>query len=147
MAKNPPAKAGDAKDAGSIPRFRSPGRGNGNPIQYSCLTNPIDREARWAALHWVSKSRTQLGTHARRRRASSKPIQRTPGSRKPRRHTPSPLSSLVLTTTLQSCDFDPPFFQDMKLKPQGSRHIPPEAVTRIQVACSCSPDSTKGKTV
>ena len=46
MVKNPPANAGDAGDEGSIPGSgRSPGGGNGNPLQYSCLENPIDRGA------------------------------------------------------------------------------------------------------
>ena len=44
VVKNPPANAGDIRDVGSIPRLgRSPGAGNGNPLQYSCLENPIDR--------------------------------------------------------------------------------------------------------
>ena len=44
MAKNPPANAGDTGDSGSIPGSgRSPGGGNGNPLQYSCLGNPMDR--------------------------------------------------------------------------------------------------------
>ena len=44
MLKNPPANAGDAGDWGSIPGWgRSPGEGNGNPLQYSCLGNPMDR--------------------------------------------------------------------------------------------------------
>ena len=48
MVKNPPAKAGDARDIGSIPgRGRSPGEGNSNPLQYSCLENPMDRGAWW----------------------------------------------------------------------------------------------------
>ena len=43
-SKNLPASAGDARDAGSVSRFRrSPGIGNGNPLHYSCLENPIDR--------------------------------------------------------------------------------------------------------
>ena len=46
MVKNPPANAGDLRDAGLIPGSgRSPGRENGNPLQYSCLENPMDREA------------------------------------------------------------------------------------------------------
>ena len=46
MVKNPPASAGDAGDTGSIPGSgRSPGGGNGNPLQYSCLENPLDRGA------------------------------------------------------------------------------------------------------
>ena len=44
VAKNPPADAGDARDAISIPESgRSPGEGHGNPLQYSCLKNPMDR--------------------------------------------------------------------------------------------------------
>ena len=62
--KNPPASAGDAGDLGSI--FGSgtaPGKGNGNPLQHSCPKNPIDRGAWWAAVHGVSKSKTQLSLH------------------------------------------------------------------------------------
>ena len=45
-------KAGDTGDMGSIPvSGRSPGEGNGNPLQYSCLGNPMDRGAWWASLH------------------------------------------------------------------------------------------------
>ena len=45
MVKNPPANAGDTSDEGSISGLgRSPGGGNGNPLQYSCLGNPMDRE-------------------------------------------------------------------------------------------------------
>ena len=44
VVKNPPANAGDVRDLGSIPESgRSPGEGNGNPLQYSCLENPMDR--------------------------------------------------------------------------------------------------------
>ena len=56
MVKNPAANAGDIRDAGSIPGSgRSLGEGNGNPIQCSCLENPMDRGA-WQ----VTKSRTRL---------------------------------------------------------------------------------------
>ena len=49
MVKNLPAKAGDL---GLIPGLgRSPGEGNGNPLQYSCLENPMDGGARWATIH------------------------------------------------------------------------------------------------
>ena len=55
------ASAYNVGDLGSIPGSgRSPGEGNGNPLQYSCLENPIDRGAWWAAVHGVAKSRTQL---------------------------------------------------------------------------------------
>ena len=51
-------------DAGSIPRLgRSPGEGNGNSLQYSCLENYMDREAWWDTVHGVAKSQTQLSTH------------------------------------------------------------------------------------
>ena len=60
-----PANVRDAGDAGSIPGSgRSPGGGNGNQLQYSCLENPMDRGAWWAAVHGVAKSQPQLSTHA-----------------------------------------------------------------------------------
>ena len=48
----------NARDLGSIPGSRSPGEGNGNPHQYSCLGNHIDREAWWAIVYGVTKSQT-----------------------------------------------------------------------------------------
>ena len=57
MVKNLPASAGDIRDLGSIPGSgRSPGEGNGNPLQYSCLENPMDRGAWWATVHGVTES-------------------------------------------------------------------------------------------
>ena len=54
-------KAGAAGDTGSVPGLgRTPGRGNGNPLQYSCLENPMDRGAWPATVHGVAKSQTQL---------------------------------------------------------------------------------------
>ena len=61
VVKNPCASAGDIRDLGSVPGSgRSPGRGHGNPLQYSCLENPMDRGAWQATVHGVTKSRTQL---------------------------------------------------------------------------------------
>ena len=58
VGKNPPANAGDS---GSIPEWgRSPGEGNSNPLQDSCLENPMDGGAWWATVHGIAKSRTQL---------------------------------------------------------------------------------------
>ena len=55
------ASAYNAGDPGPIPGSgRSLGEGNGNPLQYSCLENPMDRGAWWATVHGVAKSRTQL---------------------------------------------------------------------------------------
>ena len=56
MVKNLPASAGDVGDAGSIPESeRSPGEGNGNPLQCSCLENPTDRGAWQAIVHSCCK--------------------------------------------------------------------------------------------
>ena len=58
---NPPANRGDVRDAGLIPGSeRSPGEGHGNPPQYSCLENPMDRRAWQSTLHRVTKSQIRL---------------------------------------------------------------------------------------
>ena len=55
------ASACNAGGLGSIPGSgRSPGEGNGNPLQYSCLENPMDRGACWATVHGVAKLQTRL---------------------------------------------------------------------------------------
>ena len=61
VVKNPPANAGDVKDSDLISGWgKSPGGGNGNPLQYSCLENPMDRGAWQATVRRVAKSQTQL---------------------------------------------------------------------------------------
>ena len=61
LVKNLPANAGDARAVGLIPQSgRSPGEGNGHPLQYSCLENSMDRGAWQASVHGVTKSQTQL---------------------------------------------------------------------------------------
>ena len=61
MVENPPASVRDVKDEGSIPGSgRSPGGGNGNPLQYSCLENPMDGGAWRAIVLGVGQSWTQL---------------------------------------------------------------------------------------
>ena len=61
MVKNLPANAGDIRDAGLIAGLkRYPGEGHGNPLQYSCLENPRDGGAWWAAVYGVTQSRTRL---------------------------------------------------------------------------------------
>ena len=56
VIKNPPTNAGDIRDLGSIPGMgRSPGEGDGNPLQFSCLRNPMDRGACWATVHGVAE--------------------------------------------------------------------------------------------
>ena len=61
VVKNPPGNAGDIRDAGSIPGSgRSPGEGNGNPFQYSCLENSMDKGVWQATVHGVAESRTRL---------------------------------------------------------------------------------------
>ena len=60
VLKNSPANAGNIRDMGSIPGLgRSPGGGHGNPLQYSCLENPVDRGAWQATVHGVAKSQTR----------------------------------------------------------------------------------------
>ena len=62
--KNLLANAADARDTGSIPGSgRFPEGGYGNPRQYSCLENSIDRGAWWATVHGITKSQTRLSTH------------------------------------------------------------------------------------
>ena len=61
MVKNPPANVGDIRDMGSIRGLgRSPGEGNGNPLQYSCLEKPTDREAWRDTVHGVAEGWTRL---------------------------------------------------------------------------------------
>ena len=65
VVKNLSASAVDTKDTGSIPGSgRSPGGENGNPVQYSCLENPMEGGAWWATVHGVTKSQTWLNTVA-----------------------------------------------------------------------------------
>ena len=59
VVENLSANAGDIRDSGSIPGSgRSPGGGHGNPLQYSCLENPMDRGDWWATVHGVTESDT-----------------------------------------------------------------------------------------
>ena len=61
VMKNPPANAGDKRDVGLIPGSgRSPGGGHGNPLQYSCLENLMDRGGWHATVHGVEKNQTSL---------------------------------------------------------------------------------------
>ena len=65
MVKNLCANVGDIRDAGSIPGLRrSPGGGHSNPLQYSCLENPMDRGAWWATVRGVAESLTRLSAFA-----------------------------------------------------------------------------------
>ena len=67
MIKKPPANAGAIRDVGSIPGSGEiPGEGNGNPLQYYCLENLMDRGAWWAMVHRVTWSQTQLSNLAHR---------------------------------------------------------------------------------
>ena len=61
VVKSPPVNAGDTRDAGLVPGSgRSPGGGNGNPLQYFCLENSMDRGTWRATVHGVTKSQTHL---------------------------------------------------------------------------------------
>ena len=60
VVNNPLANTGEVRDTGSIPGSgTSPGEGNGNPLQYSCQENPMDRGALWATVLGITKSQTQ----------------------------------------------------------------------------------------
>ena len=61
VVKNPSASVGDAGDKGSIPGLRSPGVGNGNPLQYSCLENLTDKGAWQATVHGITRTQIKLG--------------------------------------------------------------------------------------
>ena len=75
VVKNPPANSGDLGDMDLIPGSgRSPGVGNGNPFQYSCLENSMDRGAWQVMVHGVSKSWTRLRTHTTTTDRSSKKV-------------------------------------------------------------------------
>ena len=70
--KNLPHNAGDKRDAGLIPELeRSPRGGYGNPLQYSCLENPIDRGTWWAIVHRVAKNQTRLSNLAHKHNAAA----------------------------------------------------------------------------
>ena len=61
MVKNLPANAGDKRDLGLIPGLgKSPGEGNGNPLQYSCVENPMHSGTWWATVHEVAKRVVKL---------------------------------------------------------------------------------------
>ena len=61
VVKNPPANAGDVRDVGSILRSgKSPGGEHGNPLQYSCPENPMDRGTWWATIYRAAKSQARL---------------------------------------------------------------------------------------
>ena len=72
VVKNPPASAGATGDVGLIPELRrSPGEGNGNPLQYSCLGNPMDRGAWQVTVHGIARVRPACVTEP----TSSPPLQ------------------------------------------------------------------------
>ena len=111
MVKNLPAKAGDT---GSIPGSGwSPGVGIGNPFQYSCLENPMDRESWGATVHRVTKSQTwlkRLSMHIRQCREASCP---QPGRGPSWKQTLQPQLSLRIMATmvkiLPASSWDPEF--------------------------------------
>ena len=75
VVKNPPANSEADGDTGSIPGSgRSPGGGNGNPLQYSCLKNSMNREAWQAIVHGISKSQMLPSTHLKNTGTHSKKI-------------------------------------------------------------------------
>ena len=87
VVKNLPANAGDIRDAGLIPGWgRSPGEGNGKPLQYSCLGNPMDRGAWWATVHGVTGVRHDSVTEQQQQQPTGKSLRVTPLSYFSRSH-------------------------------------------------------------
>ena len=81
MVKNSPANAGNIRDVGSIPASgRSPGLGNGDPLQYSCLENPMDRGAQPATVHGATKSHKNTTEQMRTGLGGMAPEQRRRGN-------------------------------------------------------------------
>ena len=109
LVKNPPGHARDAEDSGSIPRSgRSSGVGNGNPLQSSCLGNPMDRGARWATVHGVAKSHTWLSdwTHTHTRNMIMTGILRPAGRWSPKSQQPGfPSAGMMGFAHLFLCPF------------------------------------------
>ena len=74
LVKNLPVNSGDERDAALIPGSGwSPGEGNGNPLQYSCLENSMDTRAWWTTVLGVTKSWTRLNTYAHMHACKSMP--------------------------------------------------------------------------
>ena len=72
VVKTPPANSGDIGDTNSIPGSgRSPGEENGNPLQYSCLKNSINRGVWWATVHRMAKSNTTEHAHTQEKKTNT----------------------------------------------------------------------------
>ena len=126
MVKNPPANAGDTD---SIPGLgRSPGGGHGNPLQYFCLENPMDRGVWRATIHMVPKSQAGLkwlSTHCQTAvdpfmphclcAASSPGNSLSPATHRPRAHTHTPMHTHI-RTTFWTISFSRNFFQSFSLR-------------------------------
>ena len=86
VVKNPPANARDLRDAGLIPGSgRSPGGGDGNPLQYYCLEKPLDRGAWWATVQSCKESDTNATEHTHRQtdtHTSLLPAEKSPRERR-----------------------------------------------------------------
>ena len=110
VVKNPPTSRGDIREVGLIPGSgRSPGGGNGNPLQYSCLENPMDRGAWWAMVHGVEKEvdTTEQLTHTHTPTPNSPAVLPHPSHQTPQLSFPHPshqtpqLSFPILPTSNQ----------------------------------------------
>ena len=129
VVKNPPASAGDVRDSGSIPGSgRSPGEGNGYPLQYSCLENPMDRGAWQATVHSVAKSWTQLSDSARLQ-ALGAPLSHPLPTLHHHHHPPTSLPQLPPLSSLQVAS----------VSSQGSRLLSPALPPQVLPSTSgCS---------
>ena len=113
MVKNQPSNAGDP---GSVPGFgRSPGEGNGNPPQYSCLENSMDRGAWWATVHEVTESHT-LSTQTEHSTVPAKPLLTLGSCPLPIRRSPADMLPHHHDTKLSSVDTDSLFYSHRNLE-------------------------------
>ena len=118
VVKNPPANAGDTD---SILSDRSPGKGNGRPLQYSCLGNPMDRGAWSATVRGIAKSWTWLSTHT----AAAKSLQSCPTLCDPRDGSPpgSPVPGILQARTLECVAISCSSALKWKVKVKSLSHV------------------------
>ena len=133
VVKNPPANAADAGDVGLIPGMgRSPGEGNGNPLQYSCLENPMDRGS-WQATQSMGSQKSPIRLSHRGHPPSWTELREVPSPHPvPLSRPVEPFSEIVLALPA----ILPPWGSE-QLPPLWSRPLPGGGVCLCSVAQSC----------
>ena len=115
MVKNPHANSGNVRVLGWIPGLgRSPGGGNGTPLQYSCLESPMDRGAWWVMVHGVAKSWTRLSVYAFQKYSSQ--------------HSPPTALLLLSLSPLGNYSFLLPLYTNIKRLSKGHPSAPAPSI-------------------